>query len=445
MKLKLNKSSVDYLQLNLNRKCDNMGKVFLSIMEPEDVKKVIEDLPIKKSVEKVLLQEAHRRVLAEDIHANINLPPFSRASMDGYAVRAEDTFKASEDYPVKLKLLESVGAGDTPQNKVDKGTCIEISTGAPIPKGADGVVMVEVTQIDTQIEAKNSPETISKNILIYESVTMGENIAVEGSDVKKGEILLPRGTVITPNKIGVLSAIGMKEVPVFAKPKVAVISTGNEIIKHDEKLEYAKIYDINSQTISNAVEECGCAPINSGIVRDDYNSFMDKISEFKDADLIITSGGTSAGTGDVLRTVLDELGDVLVHGIAVKPGKPTIIGLIPGGDDEKVIVGLPGNPVSALIIFHVFIAPFLRKMASLKDDRGKKETQSLKISRRYHSAKGRLHYVLVKVEGDTAIPILKDSGAISSLAEADGFVEIPKNVEIIQEGSYVTVMPLSEL
>ncbi len=422
-----------------------MGKVFLSIMEPEDVKKVIEDLPIKKSVEKVLLQEAHRRVLAEDIHANINLPPFSRASMDGYAVRAEDTFKASEDYPVKLKLLESVGAGDTPKNKVERGTCIEISTGAPIPKGADGVVMVEVTQIDTQIKAKNSPETILENIWIYESVAMGENIAVEGSDVKKGELLLPRGAMITPNKIGVLSAIGIKEVPVFAKPKVAVISTGNEIIKHDEKLEYAKIYDINSQTISDAVEECGCTPINSGIVRDDYNSFMDKINEFKDVDLIITSGGTSAGTGDVLRTVLDELGDVLVHGIAVKPGKPTIIGLIHSGDDEKVIIGLPGNPVSALIIFHVFIAPFLRKMASLKDDGGKKETRKLKISRRYHSAKGRLHYVLVKVEGDTAIPILKDSGAISSLAEADGFVEIPKNVEIIQEGSYVTVMPLSEL
>ena len=418
-----------------------MGKVFLSIMEPEDVKKVIEDLPIKKSVEKVLLQEAHRRVLAKDVHANINLPPFSRASMDGYAVRAEDTFKASEDYPAKLKLLESVGAGDTPKNKVEKGTCIEISTGAPIPKGADGVVMVEVTQI----EAKNSPETISENILIYESVAMGENIAVEGSDVKKGELLLPKGAVITSNKIGVLSAIGMREVPVFAKPKVAVISTGNEIIKHDEKLEYAKIYDINSQTISNAVEECGCTPVNSGIVRDDYNSFMDKINEFEDVDLIITSGGTSAGTGDVLRAVLDELGTVLVHGIAVKPGKPTIIGLIPDGDDEKVIIGLPGNPVSALIIFHVFIAPFLRKMASLKEDRGKKETRNLKISRRYHSAKGRLHYVLVKVEGDTAIPILKDSGAISSLAEADGFVEIPKNVEIIQEGSHVTVMPLSEL
>ena len=357
--------------------------------------------------------------------------------MDGYAVRSEDTFKASEDYPVKLRLLESVGAGDIPKNKVEKGTCIEISTGAPVPEGADGVVMVEVTQ-----KAKNNN---SEEIMVYESVTMGENIAVAGSDMKKGEILLPSGALINSNKIGVLSAIGMKKVPVFAKPKIAVISTGNEIVKNDQKLEYGKIYDINSQTISNAVEECGCTPVYSEIVRDDYKSFMDKIKEFKDVDLIITSGGTSAGTGDVLRMVLDELGDVLVHGIAVKPGKPTIVGLIPNGNDKKVIIGLPGNPVSALVIFHVFVAPFLRKMASLKDEGGNKQTRELKISRRYHSAKGRLHYVLVKVEKETAIPILKDSGAISSLAEADGFIEIPKNVEIIQEGSYVTVMPLSEL
>ncbi|MCE7699039.1 MAG: molybdopterin-binding protein, partial [Methanobacterium paludis] len=411
-----------------------MGKVFLNIMEPEDVEKIIGDLPVKKSVENVLIKEAHRRVLAEDVYATINLPPFSRASMDGYAVRSEDTFKASEDYPVKLRLLESVGAGDIPKNKVEKGTCIEISTGAPVPEGADGVVMVEVTQR----KAKNNN---SEEVMVYESVTMGENIAVAGSDVKKGEILLPSGALINSNKIGVLSAIGMKKVPVFAKPKVAVISTGNEIVKNDQKLEYGKIYDINSQTISNAVEECGCTPVYSEIVKDDYKSFMGKINEFKDVDLIITSGGTSAGTGDVLRTVLDELGDVLVHGIAVKPGKPTIVGLIPSENDKKVIIGLPGNPVSALVIFHVFVAPFLRKMASLKDEGGKKQTRELKISRRYHSAKGRLHYVLVKVDKETAIPILKDSGAISSLAEADGFIEIPKNVEIIQEGSYVTVMP----
>ncbi|KAF5088902.1 Molybdopterin molybdenumtransferase [anaerobic digester metagenome] len=413
-----------------------MGTEFLKIMDPEEVEEIISGLPFKTKIEKISIEEAHKRVIADDVYATINLPPFNRASMDGYALKAGDTFKATEEEPVSLKLLEVVGAGDVPEKGIEHGTCIEVSTGAPIPEGADGVVMVEST------DKKNAGGNEEDNeILIYESVAMGQNIAAEGSDVKKGDLLLSNGTILTPNKIGVLSAMGLVEVPVFAKPKVAVISTGNEVIVPGQDLEYGKIYDINSRTISNAVKTCACTPIHSEIVKDDYDSLKNKINEFKDADIIITSGGTSAGAGDVLRMVMDDIGEVLVHGIAVKPGKPTLIGLIPEGSDKKVLFGLPGYPVAALMVFHIFVAKFLRRAASLNDKNSNIPKFKLNLSRRYRPARGRSHNVLVKIDGDTAVPILKDSGAITALAEADGFIKVPKNVEIIEKGSPVEVIP----
>ena len=412
-----------------------MGQEFLSIMDPDEVKKIIEDIPINKRVENVSLENSLTRVLSEDINATINLPPFRRVSMDGYAVIAEDTFTASEENPVRLKLLEVVGAGDVPVKNLIKGFCTEVSTGAPVPEDANGVVMVEFTDIQ------------DGEVLIYESAAVGQNIAKEGSDIKEGEQLLQKFTRITPDKIGVLSAIGLKEIPVFKKPRVAIISTGNEIISHDEELSYGKIYDINSQTISSAVKSCGCISLHSEIVKDDYNSLKDKINEFKDADLIITSGGTSAGTGDILREVLDDMGEVLVHGVSVKPGKPTIIGRLRDGDKDKYLFGLPGYPVAALMVFHVFFSPFLRRMASIDISTNpiNKNVLELELSRRYRPARGRTHYLLVKIDGKNAVPILKDSGAITSLAEADGFIEIPKNVEILEKGINVKVFPLGGL
>ena len=407
-----------------------MGNQFLNIMNPEDVKKIISNLPFKKRVEKLTIENAYQRVLSENIYAPINLPPFKRAAMDGYALKAKDTFRASEDKPTSLKLLEVIMAGEVPQNKVNEGTCIEVSTGAPIPEGADAVIMIEFTE-------KND-----ENILILESVASGANIADEGTDVKKGDLLLREGAFLTPDKIGVLSAIGFLKIPVYAQPQVAVISTGNEIIKLNEKLEYGKIYDINSYTISNALKSCGCQPVHSEIVKDDFEILKNKIIEFKDADIIITSGGTSAGAGDVLRLVLDEMGEVLVHGIAVKPGKPTIVGLIKNDNEDQIIFGLPGYPVAALMVFYVFIAPFLKKISSLNEGNEGNNTIKLELSRRFRPARGRKQYVLVKIREDQAHPILKDSGAITALAEADGYFEVPKNVEILEEGSTVTVVPL---
>jgi molybdopterin molybdotransferase len=401
-----------------------MGTEFLKIMDSEDVQGIIKNMEIKPKTEIVLLNNAYRRVLAEDVHAAIDLPPFNRVSRDGYAVTAEDTFRASEDNPVILKLIGAVGAGDKPDKKVEKGTCIEVGTGAPVPEGADAVVMVEFT------------ENMDGNIHIRKSAAIGQWIASRGSDVSKGDFLLSSGTLLTHDKIGVLGAIGMGKVPVFKKPKVAVISTGNEIINYDERLEYGKVYDINSQTITNAVKSCGCTPEYSGIAKDDYDDIRTSIEQHLDADVIITSGGTSAGAGDILKLVLDDIGEIFVHGIAVKPGKPTIVGKI----NDKPIFGLPGYPAAALTVFHVLVAPFLRKMASV--GRRKSDVLKLKLSRRYHSSRGRHQYVLVKIENDTAIPILKDSGAITAIAEADGYFEINKNVELVPEGTEIEVVLL---
>lgn len=408
-----------------------MGNVFLNLRDPDDVKKIIESLKVNRKVEKVNLADVYHRVLAEDVHATIDLPPFERAAMDGYAVRAKDTFGASEDDPLNLNLIEKVRAGDVPLKKVEEGACTEIGTGAPLPSGADAVVMVEVTDVKED------------KVEIFEAVAPGVNVAARGSDMEKGKLLLSKGTILTPEKIGVLSAIGMSKVPVFTQPTVAVISTGNELVKPGEELHYGKLYDINSKSISNAVKSCGCIPLASKIVKDDYNSIKEKINEFKHADVIITSGGTSAGAGDILRQVVSDMGDVLVHGISIKPGKPTLIGTLPEENVDIILFGLPGYPVSALMIFNVFVAPFLRGIAGVSDYNNKKEASSLKLSRRYHSARGRSHFVLVKIEGDTAHPILKDSGAITALAEADGYFEVPKNVEIIEEGEEVRVLPLS--
>ncbi len=410
-----------------------MGKEFLNLMDSDEVKKIIDSLNMERKIERINLSDAYQRVLAEDVHALIHLPPFNRASMDGYAVQAQDTFGASEDNPIILNLIEKIRAGDSPLKEVQKGTCSEVGTGAPLPAGADAVVMVEVTDIQKD------------KVEIMEAVAPGTNRALQGSDIEKGQLLMEKGTLLTAAKIGALSAVGLKEIPVFAKPIVAVISTGNELIKPEEELKHGKLYDSNSESISNAVKSCGCTPLASTIVKDDYDSIKNKIDSYKDADVIITSGGTSAGAGDILRQVVEDMGKILVHGISVKPGKPTLIGTLPDEGGNVVLFGLPGYPVSALMIFHGFVAPFLRGIAGVNEFMEKKESRSLKLDRRYHSARGRSHFVLVKIEGNIAHPILKDSGAITALAEADGYFEVPKNVEIMEEGEEVKVQFLSGL
>lgn len=384
--------------------------------------------------EEVPLEKALGRVVANTIIAPIDVPPFDRASMDGYAVVASDTFYADEEHPAEVGLIGYIRAGDRKKISIEKGKCAGIATGAPIPKGANAVVMVEYT------------DRIGKKVKIYKPVAPGENIAGAGNDLMRGETILREGTVISPRESGVLAALGIEKIAVYQKPKVGIISTGDEVVEPGKKLEYGKIYDVNARAIADAVAENGGEAEFSGIVKDEPKALLAKLKEMIGKyDIVITSGGTSAGVGDLSYKVIDELGKpgIIVHGIAIKPGKPTIIGVA----KNKPIFGLPGYPTSAMIIFDVFVAPLIRKLAGIAEKERKKI--AAKAAMRIHSAKGRYEYLLVNlVSGKggnfSAYPILTGSGAITTLAEADGYIEIPESKEMILEGSEVEVRLLSD-
>lgn len=403
-----------------------MGTEFLKIKEVKEAKNIINEsfneLYSPKS-EEVAIENSYKKVLFKDIKSSIDLPPFNRSLKDGFALKSEDSFGASEENPNILKCIDTIEAGSFSDKTINKGECIEISTGAPIPNGADAVAMVEFTEKDDD------------EIFILKSVTPNQDLALKGSDIQKNKLLLKRGNILSPDKIGVLSAQGIEKIASFKSPKVSVISTGNELLKENEEMNYGKIYDVNTNAIKNAIISCGADAIAKGIVKDKYDELKSTIQKsLSETDIIICSGGTSAGVGDVLRHVLEDIGEVIIHGISVKPGKPTII----GKSGEKLIIGLPGNPVSALIIFYVFIAPNIRKLAGLNEIE-KNKIVTATLSKRLHSSKGRMQYSLVKLEDDLAIPIIKDSGAITSLAEADGYVKIPKSVELVDKKEQVKV------
>ena len=403
-----------------------MGTEFLDIKDPFDAMDLISSYfhkYYKQEVEEIPLEDSYGRVVFEDIYSVIDFPPFDRALKDGFAIKAEDSFGASEENPKSVKIIDSLEAGDYSQKTVELGTCVEISTGAPLPDGADAVIMVEYSEKNEDM------------VDLYDSVTPSQDVAISGSDVKKDTLLLEKGVVLTADKIGVLAAQGFNTVKVYRKPSCAVISTGNELtdIVEDE-LKPSKIYDVNSTMIKNGIVSCGAIGVNEGIVRDDYDNLKSNIlNSLNNHDILICSGGTSAGVGDVLKHVLDEIGEVKLHGIAVQPGKPTILGVV----NNKLVIGLPGNPVSAIIIFYVFIAPFIMDLVGLKEE-GLKKTKG-KLTKRIHSPIGREQYQLISFNNGDVEPIFKDSGAIFSLARADGYVNVGKNVELVEEGEIVEV------
>ena len=410
-----------------------MRKIFRELVSIEEAKKrLFSKLKIEQKVEDVPLIEAYGRVLAEDCYSSVDVPPFDRATMDGYAVKAEDTFGAEEDNPVALKVVGKVEAGELPNVEVKRGTAVEISTGAVIPKGANAVVMVEYTSREND------------TVFIYKPVPPGANVMSAGSDIMAGELLVRKGTRLTAREIGVLASAGFKSVKVVKKPVVAVISTGNELVNPGDRLEFGKIYDVNAYTISAGIIENGGIPIILGIARDNADEIRSKIAEgLKIADIVVLSGGTSAGVGDMIYRVIEEFGEVIVHGIAVKPGKPTVIAIANG----KPIFGLPGYPTSALMIFEIFVAPLIRRMAGISEE----ETKIVKarIPFKVFSAMGRREFLPVNLvegkDGLMAYPFADYSGAISTLAEADGFIEIPENKVFLEEGEVVDVKLFGEI
>jgi molybdopterin molybdotransferase/putative molybdopterin biosynthesis protein len=367
--------------------------------------------------EMISLAEARTRVLAQDVVAAVDAPPFDRSNVDGFAVRAADTVGASDGNPKVLTLnTEVIACGYAPLITVAPGSCTAIATGGVIPRGADAVVMIEHTElIDVGPPA----------IRLRRAATPGQFISYTGSDIARGETLLRRGTRIGAREIGMLAACGLDRVETVRRPKVAVLSTGDELIEPGRPLKPAGVYDSNSAIIAAAVAEAGGEPFILGAYPDDAAVLEKAVREALSAsDVVVLSGGTSKGAGDLSHRVVSRLGKpgILVHGVALKPGKPLCLGVV----DGKPIVVLPGFPTSAIFTFHAFVAPVVRARAGLAPEDAK--TTSARVPVRIASELGRKEFVLVSLiegeQGKVVFPTGKGSGAVTSYSQADGFVEI---------------------
>lgn len=391
----------------------------------QETKQIISNTVKRISNERVDLDKALFRVLAENIVSDIDVPHFEKSAMDGFAVIASDTFWASDTNPKRLRIIDKVSAGTASKKRLKEGECIEITTGAPLPERADAVLMVEYTEKDKD------------RIILYKSVAPGENVIKVGSDVKKGSTLLSKGTQLDPRFTGIISAIGRKSILVKKIPRISVLSTGSEIVSPNEKLEEGKIFDINSRTLIDSVKQMHCIPVDLGIVRDDKDSMKEKVLVgLEKSDLVIMSGGSSLGSEDLTREVVEDLGELLVHGIAVKPGKPVVIGKI----KEKIFIGLPGYPAAALSDFHILVKPVILSMLGTREMENYVEAR---LSRKVASTIGRYEFLSVSLERGkkelVAVPVMKGSSAITTLSSADGFVEIDENTEVLDKGSVVRV------
>lgn len=393
-----------------------------SLISLDEAKKIVnENIREIDRKEKVSIEDSLGRVLASDIMAEFDVPGFDRAAMDGYAVRAEDTFGASQFKPRILKMIDIVNAGETSTKMVHHGECIQIATGAKLPEGSNAVVIVE----DTEKE--------NGRIEVFRPVYPKANVSERGEDIRKGDTVLKRGEVLNPSRIGILSALGVSEVYVYEKPKIGVIPTGREILSLNEKLEEGKIYDINSYTLMSIIRENGGIAVKYDIVEDTYENIKSAVENAMNNDMIVISGGSSVGERDVLFDVIKTLGKVLFHGVQIKPGKPTLFGLI----DDKPVFGMPGYPTSCLVNAYTFLLPAVRKISRLPEEEEK--IIRAKASRRIVSTLGRRQFLTVKIEKGRAIPVFKESGTITSMANAEGYIEIPENVDLIEKNEDVEV------
>lgn len=373
--------------------------------------------------ERVRLDEADGRVLAAPVVAQADVPPFSRAAMDGYAVRAADTFGASTHEPRVLLSIETVYTGQVPTRAVGPQQCTEIATGAPVPDGSDAVVMVEETD-----SASHGP------VRIFVPVYPGQNVAKQGADIRVGQQVFDSHTVLNPSRLGALAALGFVEVDVFAKPRVAILSTGNEIVDPGQPLRPGQIYDINKFTLGSIIREHGGAPVPLPTAPDTLADLEHALTACLGYDLIVFSGGSSVGERDLILDAVEHMGEVLFHGIAVKPGKPTLFGTIQG----TPIFGMPGYPTSCLSNAYMLLVPPLRRMARLPD--AAPRTSLVPLGQRVVSTTGRHQFYTVRIVNGTAMPAFKASGDITSMAQADGYIEIPAQIDVVEKGEMVEVV-----
>jgi putative molybdopterin biosynthesis protein len=388
--------------------------------------------------ETVPLADALNRVLSDDVIADVDVPGFDRSNVDGFAVQASDTFGAGEEDLRRVALsTEVLTPGVVPAEVVSARRATVIATGAMLPRGADAVVMVEHTEVVLHPDGTRTVE-------IGRAVTAGENVSYAGTDIARGETVLRAGQVLTSREIGVLAAIGIAEIRVCRRPRVAILSTGDEIVPPGSPLPLGAIYDSNAAIIGAAVAELGGDPVQLGVVRDDEHALAAALTTALQHDVVLLSGGTSKGAGDLSYRVASRLGDpgIVAHGVALKPGKPICLAVSHG----KPVVILPGFPTSAIFTFHEFVAPVIRAFAGLPPER--RQTVTATLPMRVNSERGRTEYLLVGLvqsdDGLSAYPMGKGSGSVTTFSGADGFITIDQHTEILDSGAQVQVQLLAQ-
>ncbi len=407
-----------------------MRKIFKVLVKVEEaMERFLNEVPPKLlESEEVDLFNAVGRVLAEDVSSPLNFPPFPRSHLDGYAVRAKDTWGAEEDNPVELKVKDRIAVGEVKDIIVMDGEAVEVDTGSMIPKGADAVVPVEnVKEVDGKI-------------LVYRPVMPGDGIDWAGIDVYKGMVVVYEGEELLPNIIGAIANLGINKVKVRRKPKVCIIATGSELVPPGNPLPLGKVYDCNTYSLYAAAKEHGMEPIPMGIARDDYEEIKNKILEAsEECDVIVTTGSTSAGPEDLVYRVVGDIGKVVVHGLAFKPGKPIMLGSVNG----KPVFGLAGHPVSAYFNFERLVVPYVNKMLGKRGGRGFGKVEAL-AGMPLEGARGRrTHIPVALLRGKDkwiAFPVVFESSMIVSLARAEGYVVIPEDQRVpVKPGEVVEV------
>jgi molybdopterin molybdotransferase len=402
--------------------------MFLSNLMPVKKAQKIIDSSIKVvGVEEISLEYAHRRVLSEEVISKLNSPPFERSAMDGYAIHAEDTFGFSETNPAKLKIIDTIGAGQVSNKFVKQGEAVRIATGAPIPEGANSVVMEEYTN------------SLEDNLEVEMSLTPGENISPLGEDIKEGDIVLREGKILRPQDLAIIASAGYSRVNVFKKPKIAVVTTGNELVMPRPIISGAEIINSNHYTFKAMVESAMAIPTvvhcidSHELVENEF----EKLLETHDA--LISTGGTAISKGDVVVDATENIGKVLIHGVALRPGKPFGFGII----HEKPVFMLSGYPVAAIVQGDVFVRDSLYKMQGIEN-----EAQIVRkiASRKIPSTLGRTDYIRAKTELNVVRPLkIKGSGIIRSMVESNSYIIIEENVEGIGEGEECNVLSYDSL
>jgi molybdopterin molybdotransferase len=409
-------------------------KEFFKVQTPDELYKKLDRFKPLAS-ERVNIEDSFYRVLSEDISSPINLPEFRRSTVDGFALKAKDTYGASEKNPAIIRLVGEIPMGKISNMEIREGEAIKVATGGMVPNGADAVQMIEFTEcVD------------SGTLHVFKTLSPLENVIQVGEDVKAGETILHKGHLIRPQDIGLMAGLGKTDVHVYLRPRVGIISSGDEIIPIDRIPAPGEIRDINRYTIVSMVKETGGTPFFLGIAKDLFNDLKKKIElGLRESDIVVITGGSSVGTLDLTREVLQSLPgtEILAHGISIRPGKPTLLADIQG----KPFLGLPGHPVSAIVIFHFFGKPLLKILSGLSREMIRHQIKvKAKASRNIPSVPGREDYVRVKLEERDgtfwAHPIFGKSGAIAHLVQANGLIRIGMNEEGLEEGEEAEVFLL---